>query len=209
MVSSLGPVLSHQYSQRHPRTLRFPREHTHTHKLLLASPQTHINDRNQHKVTIADCYLAYRRVGWRGPSCLKLLENIKRNLRTLSIQHLITESAANCFFCTQPQNQFDHFPEIKLHRMPPTGCGFSSYLVVWHPTSLNLLTISSHKYGCTVVDIPELLQIPHFHWQMLCCESSSRASSLTYSVMKVKLKRSSMYSALRVGYFHVKLTQLW
>lgn len=152
-------------------------------------------------------------VGWRDPSCQKLLEDIKRNLRTLSMQHHVTESPANLSFCTQPQTQFDHFPEIKLHRMPPTGCGSSSHLVVWHPIFLNHQAISSHTYGCTVVDTPELPQIPHFHWQMPCCEASSRASSITYSAMKVNLKsRSWMYPAFCVSYFmfacYVNLTYL-
>lgn len=70
------------------------------------------------------------------------------------------------------------------------------------PTSLSHQIISSHIYGCTTTDTPELLQIP-------CCEASSKASSVTYSAMKVKLKSwSPMYSAFCVSYFYVNLAYL-
>lgn len=125
----------------------------------------------------------------KGSILQKFLENIKRNLRTSSrIQYHATESSANLFFCTQPQAQFDHFPEIKLHAMPPTGRGFSSHLVAWHPTSFNHQIISSHTYGCTMTDTPELLQIP-------CCEASSRASFLYYILSnesKIKEQKSNV-----------------
>lgn len=123
-------------------------------------------------------------------------------------QHHITGFAANLTHTTT--NPVWPFPRNKLHLILSTGCGFSSPFVAWHLTSVNLQTISSHTYGYTVIDTPQLLQIPHLHWQVPCCETSSRALSLTYSAMKVKLKsRSSMYSAFCVGHFCVDLTQLY
>lgn len=76
--------------------------------------------------------------------------------------------------------------------MPPTGRGFSSHLVAWHPTSLNHQIISSHTYGCTMTDTPELLQIP-------CCEASSRASFLYYILSnesEIKEQKSDVFCFL-------------
>lgn len=97
---------------------------------------THITDEN-HQVVVMKKASGLTQVHAEGPHpakiCFKILEEMSAILSGWC--HIKTASILS--FYTQPQNQPDHFPEIKLARVSPAGYGFS-HLAIWCTTLLSL-----------------------------------------------------------------------
>lgn len=104
----------------------------------------------------------------------------------MSVSCHVDDTALVLFFYTQPQNQPDHFPEIKLPHQPATGPWLLRPGHMLHNLAepVELCPAAAHL----LLGTPELFMVLHFQEQGLCCTTDTGVLRLTEFSNESKIK---------------------